>query len=236
MNKKTSWVSQGVFLVKLVKIIYNDCYNRKVKEMSTDYIVSQVFVVISYLLLASTYLVKNRKLLLGLNVLSLFANAGGYYLLSAWSGLAMCGVALLRNVILIAQNHYDSENKNQIINWGIFVFLVAVSIVSAYFTYNGLLSLFSVFATFVYTVSIWQKNEIIYKALGIICSILWIIYNVFIWSILGFSCESVLLFVEIIGLILACVKLKKHISQKVNSSTAIDVLDYQKSVKKQEKK
>lgn len=178
--------------------------------MSTEYIFSQVFVVISYLLLGSTYLVKNRKLLLGLNVLSLFANAAGYLFLSAWSGLAMCGVALLRNAILLLQNHFDKDKKNKIIDWSIFAFLFIVSGVCGYFTCRGQswLSWFSVIATFIYTISIWQKNQLVYKILGIICSIMWIVYNIFVWSIFGFSLEAVLLVVEVVGTIITLKKLK----------------------------
>lgn len=177
--------------------------------MTTEYILSQVFAVLNYALLASTYLIKNRKMVFGLNIASLLANSATFFFLSAWSGLAMSLIAIFRNIILLIQNHFDKDTKNKVVNWSIFAFLVIVSAVSGYFTYEGVLSLFSVFATFVFTVSIWQKNEIVYKALGILCSILWIVYDVFIWSIFSFSCESILMAVEIVGLILAIIKLKK---------------------------
>ena len=65
----------------------------------TAYILSQVFTIIMYILLALTYYAKDRKKVLILSFLSIIANGIAYVFLSAWSGLAMCIVALIRNII-----------------------------------------------------------------------------------------------------------------------------------------
>jgi uncharacterized membrane protein len=71
------------------------------------YILSQVFTVIMYVLLAITYYAKDRKKVLILSFLSLIANILAYVFLDAWTGVAMCVVALIRNIIFLVD-----EKKN----------------------------------------------------------------------------------------------------------------------------
>jgi hypothetical protein len=59
----------------------------------------------------------------------------------------------------------------------------------------------SVFATMLYTYSVWQKKISIYKILGIPVGIIWIIYNIYIVSIFGIILEVVLLISAIIGIV-----------------------------------
>ncbi len=186
---------------------------------TTLYIVSQVFVVISYLLVAITYLVKNRKLILIYCFASVLANAVAYFFLSAWSGLAMCGVAILRNIIFLLQNKYYKSEKINWLDWLILAALVVISAVFAWITYQGPLSLLSVFATLTYTVSVWQKNHKVYRAMGVAVSVLWIVYFIFIWSIFSIILESVLLVVEIISTIRAFGKPKSETTIKTQQSS-----------------
>jgi len=147
-----------------------------------------------------------------LNFFALVANMVTYILLGAWSGLAMCVVALIRNLIFIfdekKNGKRDKINKTDII---ILVVLYAISIISAIFTYDGFLSLFSVFATMLYTYSVWQKKTNIYKLLGIPMGILWVIYNTYIMSIFGIILEGILLICSITGYISEIKKTKTKI-------------------------
>lgn len=171
--------------------------------MKTEYILSQVFVILNYLLVGITYVVKSRKQILIFNYTATVANAIHFSFLSAWSGLAVCGIAILRNIILSIQDHFEKLKNSKVVDWSIFAFLCILFAVSGYFTYVGVLSLFSIFASFIYTVSIWQKNQTAYKILGIACSACLITYLIFIWSLFGFICEIILLIVEIIVVIIA---------------------------------
>ena len=93
----------------------------------------------------------------------------------------------------------DKINKKDII---ILVILYVISSILAIFTYNGFLSLLSVFATMLYTYSVWQKKTNIYKLLGIPIGILWILYNIYIKSIFGVILESILLICSTTGYVL----------------------------------
>ena len=172
-------------------------------EWTNLYVASQVVTIISYLFLALTYYAKNRKRILILSFLSLIVTGVAYILLNAWTGLAMCIVAIIRNIIFIIDEKVNGKsnkiNKKDII---IIVILFVISIISAIFTFDGILSLLSVAATMLYTYSVWQKNTKLYKFLGIPIGILWIAYNLYVKSLFGIILESTLLICSIVGYIL----------------------------------
>lgn len=172
-------------------------------EITITYIVSQIFTIITYVLLGLTYYAKNRKTVLVISFLSLIANGLAYVFLNAYTGLAMCMVALIRNIIFIVDEKKNGKReKNDKKDIIILLVLYAISIVSAVFTYDGFFSLLSVFATMLYTYSVWQKKTNIYKLLGIPIGILWILYNIYVKSIFGIILEGVLLICSISGYIL----------------------------------
>ena len=166
----------------------------------TEYILSQVFTIFMYGLMAITYYMKNRKMVLIISFLSIVANAIAYVLLNAYSGLAMCIIAMIRNIIFLVDEKQngkrDEISRKDIV---ILVVLYVISGVSAIFTYEGFFSLLSVFATMLYTYSIWQKKTEVYKLCGIPVGILWILYNLYVKSIFGVILEMILLVNSIIG-------------------------------------
>lgn len=170
---------------------------------STTYILSQIFTILTYIFLALTYYSKNRKKLLILSFLSIIANIIAYILLSAWSGVAMCIIALLRNIIFLVDENKNGKREtiNQI-DIVILIILYIISIISAVFTYEGVFSLLSVFAAMLYTFSVWQKKTKLYKLLGIPVETLWLLYNIYVGSIFGIILEAILLICSIIGYLL----------------------------------
>lgn len=187
-------------------------------ELTTTYILSQIFTIITYILLALTYYAKDRKRVLILSFLSLIANFLEYAFLLAWTGAAMCVVALVRNIIFLVDEKKngkrETNNKTDII---ILVALYAILITSAVFTYDGFLSLLSVFATMLYTYSVWQKKTIVYKFFGVPVGVLWILYNIYVMSIFGIILESILLICSITGYVLEMKKNKKQIKEESNN-------------------
>lgn len=166
------------------------------------YIFSQVFVVINYTLLIFSYQLKNRRTILIVNFISVIATAISYLLLSAYTGLAMTGVALIRSIIFL--NGESKKKRSKKItkkDIKILAFLYFISILLAILTYDGILSLMSVSATMLYTYSIWQKSTKVYKIVGVPVCISAIIYNIYIHSILGVIFEIFLAISAIIGLI-----------------------------------
>ncbi len=169
-------------------------------EIDFIYILSQVFTILMYALLAWTYFLKDKRKIVIVSALSLVANIIAYVLLGAWTGLAMCIVAMLRNFyILWEEKRYGKREKLEKRDY-IFLAVVYLGIILATIpTYEGFLSLLSVFATSVYTYSIWQKSTRVYKFCGIPVGILWIAYNAYVKSAFGVILEAILLIASIIG-------------------------------------
>lgn len=164
------------------------------------YILSQIFIIISYIFLVFTYQTKNRKSILVFNFISLIATGLSYIFLSAYSGLAMVGVAIIRNIIFIVDEKKNGKKeKNTTKDYIILAILYLISIAFAILTYNGILSMMSVVATMLYTFSVWQKNTKVYKLLGMPIEAIWIIYNVYIFSIFGIILESILAISTVVG-------------------------------------
>ena len=169
-------------------------------EIDQTYIMSQVFTILMYALLGITYQVKSRRKIL---ILSIFSNAFqgiAYLLLNAKSGFVMCVLAIIREtaMMFISDKIKDEKTSRNAYLGVIIVFYIGM-IISAIFTYEGVFSMLSILATAIYTYSIWQKNEKIYKALGTPVGICWIAYNIFVKSIFGVICESIILICSVVG-------------------------------------
>ncbi len=57
----------------------------------------------------------------------------------------------------------------------------------------------SVFATMLYTFSVWQKNTKVYKLLGTPVETIGIVYNIYIFSIFGIILETIVAISTVIG-------------------------------------
>lgn len=179
-------------------------------ELTMTYILSQVFTILMYALLAITYYAKNRKTVLIISFLSLIANAIAFILLEAYTGLAMCVIALIRNIYFLVDEKKNGK-RNEITKKDVVVLIVlyVITVVSTCFTYEGFFSLLSVFATMIYTYSVWQKKTLVYKFCGIPVGILWVLYNLYVKSIFGVILEAILLVASSIGYYLEIKNAKK---------------------------
>lgn len=69
-------------------------------EIPALYIFSQILVIVYYALGALTYQLHDRKRNLIYNLISLFAVGLSYFCLSAYSGVAMTFVGIIRNLMI----------------------------------------------------------------------------------------------------------------------------------------
>jgi len=182
--------------------------------LTPQYITSQVFVILAYALIALTYFVTRRRVQLSALITSNTLMGIGFILLGGWVGLSMCIIAICRDItnsILDARRKPKDKLKNTRLDWWLLALWLVALTVATIFTQEGFMTLFAFFATATFTISIWQKNQLIYRLLGVVVGIFWTIYNVVLWSIAGMTLESVLLIATIVGLITYCVK---HVSGK----------------------
>ena len=187
-------------------------------ELTPAYIWSQVFTIVMYVFLMICYQLKKRKSILIVSIIALLCNMAAYILLQAWTGLAMCAIALFRNLYSYwDESVHPGQTKITTRDTVILVVVYLAMIIVSIPTYNGFLSLMSVFATMTYTYSIWQKNTLVYKFMGVPVGILWIIYNAFVGSFFGVTLEAVLCAASLIGFIVA-LKAKKNGKRHKKSS------------------
>ena len=158
-----------------------------------EYVISQVFVCLTYIMLGITYLTTKRTNILIFSLLALFCNGVHYTLLSAWTGLGVVLIAVLRNVLFLIQQRIKVLDKYVLDDWLILIVLMIISVITAFFTYDTMFSLFSIAGSIVYTISVWQKNIKVYRILGLVSSALTLVYFIYIASIFAIILESIML-------------------------------------------
>jgi len=156
-------------------------------EVTVIYIISQIITVAYFGVLTLSYLLQNRLKILVTNFIAHVGQTISMAMLNGYTGAAMSLIMTIRDLVLLVQEKRKFKGKKVSEKFDLMVLVVTVIavILLTVFTYNGFLSLMSVIATLITTVSLWQKNVKVYKILGIIAGILWLIYNAFIMSIMG---------------------------------------------------
>ena len=186
-------------------------------ELTFTYILSQVLTIIVYILIAITYQLKKRKNIVILSFSTQIIQGTVYFLLNAYTALAMRGVAAIRDLVFwVDENKNGKSNK---INTKDILFLIVLYVLIIIFTIitlDGWYSLLSATATMLSTYSIWQKNVKIYKILGIPTGILWIVYNFLYKSIFGVILESLLLLATIRGVVVYSMEENMELNGKLH--------------------
>lgn len=158
-----------------------------------NYILSQFFIVLSYFIFALTYYVKTRKGILLFNTLSIFSIGTGFWILGAYTGMAMGSISLTRNFALVLyEKKMGIATYTRKSEWALLAFLYLLTGIVAYFSFTSLFSLLAVFPTALYTFSIFQKSTKVYRFLGIFVSGSWVLYNIYVLSLFGIILESIL--------------------------------------------
>lgn len=171
---------------------------------SPIYITSQVFIFLAYFLLATTYFITRRWKLLLTTITSNILMGIGFILLSGWVAVCMCGIAICRDVtnsIINNRRDLNQQSKTTKLDWFLLLVWISTLSIATFLTQTGFMTLFAFFATTTFTISIWQKNPLIYRILGIFVGIFWITYNIVVQSFMGIFLESALLIFVIAGLI-----------------------------------
>lgn len=144
------------------------------------YIVAQIIGFIAFVISLIAYHRNKKEKILGNMIISNILNLIHYLLLEAYSGCATKVMAIARDSFIII------KKKNKVLSSNIFLILfILIYIVVGIFTYNGILSIFPIVAATIYIIPIWNGNEKTIKKTAFFCYILWLIYNIFVFSIAG---------------------------------------------------
>ena len=169
---------------------------------SLNYIISQVFITLCYVVFGSTYFRKNRKNILLSGIASNTFGGIAFFLLGGYSGMVMNFVAITRDItssIIHKNRPKDKQSATTKLDWYLLGLWVTLLTAGSIVTANGFFSLFWYFATLLFTISIWQKNIFIYRSSGVLTSILRMIYHIFLGNIMGIVLEAILFVFIVIG-------------------------------------
>jgi phosphatidylglycerophosphate synthase len=191
---------------------------------SATYIISQIATVIGYIFFGASYLINNKQkrfLILIVVLCGNFFLGLAYGFLIAWVGAGMCFIAIIRDVVnYILNSRRTDENRLKITHLDCVLLGIWLTIIVTftYFTQDGFMSWFACFSTAMFTVSIWQKNVLVYKIMGICSGMLWIVYNVYVENPTAIVMRTVLAFVTLYGIYLYFKKNKRADTKFSNTS------------------
>ena len=159
---------------------------------TTEYIISQVFVIVAYLLVATSFFTKDKNKILILNILCVICYMTAYIFLGAKSGIIINAVNFVRCIWYYINTKLNRQ-KDYISLSVCLALLLIFSIIFASSWYDA----FAITAGILVTYSLWQGKVDIYRWSMILCSVCWIVYGVYLMSIFSIIGESCLLVVGI---------------------------------------
>lgn len=169
-------------------------------EITTQYIFSQIAIIFVYIFLALTYCVKNRKIILGLSLSSNLLNAIAFVLLGAYTSAAMCGISIFRDIVFTIDQKINGKSdkitKKDVL---LLILIYGISVSAIIATFKGFLTLLYAVASMLYTFSIWQKNNKLYRFLGIPVTLISMIDSIYIKSIFGVILQAIVCLTSTIG-------------------------------------
>ena len=170
-----------------------------------NYILSQIFLCLGLGALGVSYYVKNYKLITILCIVSAGLLAIGYAILGAYTAIGLNILGLIAYIFFYVFKSKNKENPLYFI-----IILWVITIVNGIFTFSGWTSLLPTIASLLFYFSVWQKNTFIYRLLGVIATIFYVLYNIMYKSWFGATAQGVLLVLSIIGLVIYIIELDKN--------------------------
>lgn len=138
---------------------------------------------------------KKHNFVLLFRTLNEFLFAIQYFLLGAYTGMAMNLVGCIRNIIFTKQ---ISKHKKTTV--GVILFSVLFTVFGIV-TWQGLKSVLIIIAKILSTLAYGNKNTSFVRKTILISSTGWLVYNLLVFSIAGVLCEAFTLTSIIIGII-----------------------------------
>lgn len=138
---------------------------------------------------------KKHNSILFFRTMNEFLFAIQYFMLGAYTGMAMNIVGCIRNCIFSKQVEKNKSTTTSIIIFGALFFIFGVV------TWQGAKSILIIIAKILSTMAYGNKNTTFVRGTILITSTSWLIYNASIWSVAGVLCEAFTLLSIIVGII-----------------------------------
>ena len=180
------------------------------------YIVGVIGIVISIII----YQQKTRKGLFIWKLISDAVWALHYLFLAAYSGFAICAIAVLRELIFMNRTKYKWANH---IFWPIIFSIILLS--STILTWQGPISIIPPIASVISLISFWIGKPKVTRIILIPVATMMIIYDVLILSYPGIANESFSLISAIIGIIHIDIMQNKRNKENIELEQHDDVIE-----------
>lgn len=169
------------------------------------YIFSQIFLCLGLGALGVSFYLKNYKFRTVCNIVAAIFMGSGYFCLGAYTAVGLNVLGLIAYICFYIFKTKNKENPLYFI-----IILWVITVINGIFTFSGWVSLLPTIASVLFYFSVWQKNTLVYRVLGVITTIFYVLYNVMYKSWFGAIAQSVLLMLSIIGLIMYIVEVAKR--------------------------
>lgn len=144
------------------------------------YIISQFFGFLAFGISILAYHKNKKEKILENMVISNILNLIHYLLLGAYTGCITKSIAIFRDFFIIVKDKNQKYNKNLFLYFFIIIYII-ISII----TYKNIWSILPLVAATIYLIPIWNGDKKVVKQTALVCYFLWLIYNVFVFSIAG---------------------------------------------------
>lgn len=158
------------------------------------YAISQVFALAATVLGLVSIQEKKKVQLLNYNFLSAVCAVLHYLFLGAWSGAATKTVTSVRNGVAAYEAH---KNKTSKVWPAVFVIFY---VVGGVFTYESPFSLLPVAAPIIFTLAIYLGNIKTIRYAAGVGSLMWLIYNIHVFSLVGIASETLFIINDLIAI------------------------------------
>ena len=159
-------------------------------------LIAQIFGLLALICMSLGYQQKKKKGFLFLQIFSNLFYGIQYLFLNAYSALATCIISLIRTIIFYKNEVNKKEN-----HYSILLILFLIIIIVGIISYQTWYSVIPIFIALLFTYGVWQKKLSTSYKIGVVVSILWIIYNLIVKAYVGAFGACIELVSSIIGYI-----------------------------------
>lgn len=163
--------------------------------MNTIYIISQIIGILSFIISLVAYHRKKKKNIFQTMIIANVLDILHYLFLGAYSGCITKIMALIRNEIIIVKEKNQKLNNNIIL-----IILFIAYLIAGIITYNNIYSILPILAATIYLYFVWNGNELKVKKVAFYCYFLWLLYNIFVFSIAGILSNVISIFSTFIAI------------------------------------
>lgn len=178
-------------------------------ENLTFFILAQISAGIALALAICSFFTKHQIKLFGFQLASNTFYCINFFLLEAYVGAIMLGIAIIRNFVslLFVLNKKEIELSEIVIFETIFIIAGAIS-------FTQMADIFTILANTIFTFGILQKNRIVFLTCQMVASISAAVYNLINLSYVGAGLE----FVAIVSAIVSLTLIIKQSKNKTNAN------------------